>query len=68
METRVQINASKNEMSKLFANGISELADIRFYEFISESCCRALIRHSDTINLKENSTYSLAGLKKRCEK
>lgn len=67
METCVKINTTPNIMSAFFINGINEHVDLRYYEFISDSCCKAIIRHNDKITLKENATYSLKGFLRRCQ-
>lgn len=67
METRINIKTTPNIISSFFTNGINKHADIRYYEFISDSCCKVIIRHSDKITLKENATYSLKGFLRRCQ-
>ena len=57
-----------NSINILFSKGmINKNASIKFYKFVSEDRCKALIRHSADVSLKENATYTLDGFLSRCE-
>lgn len=57
-----------NSINILFSKGmINKNASIKFYKFVSEDRCKALIRHSTDVVLKENATYTLIGFLSRCE-
>lgn len=57
-----------NSINILFNQGnINKNASIKSYQFVSEDRCKALIRHSIDVELKENATYSLKGFLARCE-
>ena len=57
-----------NSINILFSKGmINKNASIKFYEFVSEDKCKAFIRHSTDVELKENATYTLDGFLLRCE-
>lgn len=52
----------------LFRKGnINNNASIKSYQFVSEDKCKAVIRHSTDVELKENATYTLDGFLARCE-
>ena len=61
METTIKIKATKIEMLSLFNKGINNNADIRFYEFVEDALCKAIIRHSEKVILKEGATYTFKG-------
>ena len=67
METTINIKATPSEMESLFSKHINHNAHIRFYQFVAPLRCKAIIRHSEDIILKEGATYSLKGLHARCE-
>lgn len=67
METTINITATPSEMESLFNKHINHNADIRFYQFVAPSRCKAVIRHCDGVILKEGATYSLKGFLARCE-
>lgn len=69
METTIYIRkCSMNSINILFSKGdINKNASIKFYEFVSEDRCKALIRHSTDVELKENATYTLDGFLSKCE-
>ena len=69
METTIYIRkCSLNSINILFSKGdINKTANIKFYQFVSENRCKALIRHSMDVELKENATYTLDGFLARCE-
>ena len=57
-----------NSINILFSKGdINKSASIKFYQFVSENKCKALIRHSEDVELKENATYTYDGFLSRCE-
>lgn len=57
-----------NSIDILFSKGmINKNASIKFYKVVSEDRCKALIRHSTDVVLKENATYTLDGFLSRCE-
>lgn len=57
-----------NSINILFSKGdINKNASIKCYQFISEDRCKALIRHSIDVELKENATYTLDGFLAKCE-
>lgn len=68
METYIYINKTNpQEVFKKFNEGVNKNAEIRYYNFIDETKCKALIRHSEDVILKENATYSLIGFINRCD-
>ena len=67
METRINITATPSEMESLFNKHINHNADIRFYQFVAPSRCKAVIRHCEGVILKDGATYSLNGFIARCE-
>jgi hypothetical protein len=67
METTIKIKATPSEMESLFNKHINHNADIRSYQFVAPLLCKAIIRHSDDVILKEGATYSLKGFLARCE-
>lgn len=69
METTIYIRkCSMNSINILFSKGdINKNASIKSYQFVSEDRCKALIRHSIGVELKENATYTLDGFLARCE-
>ena len=69
METTIYIrNCSMNSINILFSKGdINKTASVKFYQFVSANRCKALIRHSSDVELKENATYTLDGFLARCE-
>lgn len=67
METTINITATPSEMESLFNKHINHNADIRFYQFVAPSRCKALISHNEGVILKEGATYSLKGFLARCE-
>lgn len=66
METIINITATPSEMESLRNKHIPH-ADIRLYQFVAPSRCKAVIRHCDGVILKEGATYSLKGFLARCE-
>jgi hypothetical protein len=57
-----------NSINILFSQGdINKNASIKSYKFVSPDRCKALIRHSIDVELKENVTYTLDGFLARCE-
>lgn len=66
METTINIIATPNEIESIFNKHINHNADIKFYQFVSPSRCKALIRHNEDVTLKEGATYSLKGFLARC--
>ena len=57
-----------NSINILFSKGnINNNASIKFYQFVSADRCKAVIRHSTDVELKENATYTLDGFLARCE-
>lgn len=67
METTINITATPSEMESLFNKHINHNADIRYYQFVAPSRCKAVIRHCEEVILKEGATYSLKGFLARCE-
>ena len=69
METTIYIRkCSMNSINILFSKGnINNNASIKFYQFVSADRCKAVIRHSTDVELKENATYTLDGFLARCE-
>lgn len=67
METTIKIKATQKEILTLFNTGINNNADIRYYEFVENTLCKAVIRHCDEVILKDGATYSLKGFLARCE-
>lgn len=67
METTIKIKATTNEICSLFNKGINYNADIKYYEFVENTLCKAVIRHCEDVILKEGATYSLKGFLARCE-
>lgn len=67
METTIKIKATQKEILTLFNTGINNNANIKFYKFVENTLCHALIRHSEEVTFKEGATYSLNGFLSRCE-
>lgn len=67
METTINITATPSEMESLFNKHINHNADIKFYQFVAPSRCKAVIRHNEEVILKEGATYSLKGFLARCK-
>jgi len=67
METTINITATPSEMESLFNKHINHNADIKFYQFVAPSRCKAVIRHNEGVTFKEGATYSLKGFLARCE-
>lgn len=67
METTIHITATPSEMESLFNKHINHNANIRFYQFVAPTRCKAVIRHCEGVILKEGATYSLKGFLARCE-
>lgn len=66
METYIYINkTSPTEIANIFNKGINDNAVIKYYDFINETKCKALVRHSEDIILKENAIYSFSGFLNR---
>lgn len=68
METEIFIRkCCMNSINILFNKGdITKNASIKYYHFVSEDRCKAIIRHSTEVELKQNATYTLDGFLKRC--
>lgn len=64
METTINIIATPSEMESLFNK---HTPNIRFYQFVTPLRCKAVIRHTEEVSLKEGATYSLKGFLARCE-
>lgn len=67
METTINITTTPNEVRLVFNKGINNNATIMFYEFTAPSRCKAVVRHSEEVTLKEGATYSIKGFLVRCE-
>lgn len=67
METTIFIKATLSEIESLFNKGINNNADIRFYQFVADDRCKAIIRHSEDVILKDGATYILKNFLSRCE-
>lgn len=66
METYIYINkTSPTEIANIFNKGINDNAVIKYYDFINETKCKVLVRHSEDIILKENATYTFSGFLNR---
>lgn len=66
METTIFIKATLSEIVSIFNKGINNNADIRFYQFVADDRCKAIIRHSEDVILKEGATYLLKNFLSRC--
>lgn len=64
METIINIIATPSEMESLFNK---HTPNIRFYQFVTPLRCKAVVRHTKEVTLKEGATYSLKGFLARCE-
>ena len=53
-------------MLSLFNKGINNNVSIKFYNFITDDKCNVIVRHSDDLIFKENTTYSLNGFLSKC--
>lgn len=67
METTINITSTPSEMESLCNKHLNHNANIKYYQFIAPSRCKALIRHNEGVILKEGATYSLKGFLARCE-
>ena len=60
METYIYINkTTPTEIENIFNKGNNKNATIKYYNFINETRCEVLVRHSEDIILKENVSPSL---------